>query len=136
MDTVSQPVGLVIFEGGQRFPLHATLAYDRNEPYEVRLLFPAGLEYLDMVLARELLAGGLVEAASFGGMRVWLVGGDRRVVCIGWTGPVGEARLEVPAVSVACFLDMTYCLVPEGDEPPRADIDGVIAAILADGGAR
>jgi hypothetical protein len=125
-----------MFEGAQRFPLRATLAYDRNEPYEVRLLFSPGLEYLDMVLARELLAAGLVEAASFGGIRVWLAGGDRRVVCIGWTGPVGEARLEVPAVSVACFLDMTYCLVPEGGEPPRADNDNVIAAILADGSAQ
>jgi hypothetical protein len=136
MDSVSQLVGLVMFEGRQRFPLRATLAYDRKEPYEVRLLFPPGLEYLDMVLARELLVGGLTEAATFGGMRVWLVRGDSRVVCIGWTGPVGEARLEVPAVSVACFLDMTYCLVPEGGEPPRADIDDGIAAILADGGAR
>jgi hypothetical protein len=69
-------------------------------------------------------------------MRAWLAGGDRRVVCIGWTPPAGEARLEVPAASVGCFLDITYCLVPEGGEPPRTDIDNVIAAILADGGAR
>jgi Streptomyces sporulation and cell division protein, SsgA len=136
MDAVSQPVGLVMFERGQRFPLHASLAYDRKEPYEVRILFPPGLEYLDMVLARELLAGCLVKAATFGAIRVWLVGNDDGTVCIGWRGPVGEARLEVPAVSVACFLDMTYCLVPEGGEPPRTDIDSVIAAILADGGAR
>jgi Streptomyces sporulation and cell division protein, SsgA len=136
MDSVSQLVGLVMFEGGQRFPLRATLAYDREEPYEVRLLFPPGLEYLDMVLARELLAGGLIRTACFGGMQVWLAGGDRGVVCIEWTEPSGEARLEIPAVSVACFLDTTYCLVPEGGEPPRADVDDVIAAILADGGAR
>jgi hypothetical protein len=31
---------------------------------------------------------------------------------------------------------MTYHLVPRGSEPPRTDIDNVIAAILADGGAR
>jgi Streptomyces sporulation and cell division protein, SsgA len=89
-----------------------------------------------MALARELLADGMVKATTFGAMRVWLVGNDDGTVCIGWTGPVGEARLEVRAVSVACFLDMTYCLVPEGSELPRADIDDVIAAILADGGAR
>jgi hypothetical protein len=136
MDSVSQLVGLVMFEGGQRFPLRATLAYDGKEPYEVRLRFPAGLEYLDMVLTRELLARGLAGAATFGGMRVWLGGGGSRTVCIGWTEPGGEARLEVPAASVACFLDVTYCLVPEGGELPRADIDKVIAAIFADGGAR
>lgn len=136
MDTVSQPAGLVMSEGGRRYLLRATLAYDTKEPYEVRLLFPTGLEYLDLVLARELLAGGLVRAASCGAMRVWPADGDSGVVCIGWTGPAGKARLEVPAVSVACFLDITYCLVPEGDEPPRTDIDNLIAAILANGGAR
>jgi hypothetical protein len=137
MDSVSQPVGLVMFERGQRFPgLTATLAYDRKEPHAVQILFPPGLEYLDMVLARELLAGGLIRPATFGCMRTWLIGDDSGTVCIGWTGPVGEARLEVPAASVTCFLDMTYSLVPEGDEPPRTDIDDVIAAILADGGAR
>ena len=136
MDTISQPVGLMMFEGGRRYPLRATLAYDRKEPDEVRLLFPPGLEHRDMVLARELLAGGLIEAATFGGMRVWPAGGVCGVVCVGWTGPAGEARLEVPAVSVACFLDLTYCLVLEGGEPPRADIDAGIAAILADGGTR
>jgi hypothetical protein len=136
MDTVSQWVGLVMFEGGQQFHLRATLAYDKNEPYEVWVRFSRGLEYLDVVLARELLAGGLVNAASFGGLRAWLAGGDRGVVCIGWTGPVGEARLEVPAASVGCFLDLTYTLVPEGSEPPRTDVDNVIAAILAEGGAR
>jgi hypothetical protein len=42
MDTISQPAGQLMFEGGQRYELHATLAYDRKEPYEVRLLFPPG----------------------------------------------------------------------------------------------
>jgi hypothetical protein len=58
----------------------------------------AGLEHLDVVLAFELLVGGPVGAATFGGMRVWWADSD---VCIGWTGPVGEARLEVPAASRA-----------------------------------
>lgn len=42
MDTISQPAGQLMFEGGQRYELRATLAYDRKEPYEVRLLFPPG----------------------------------------------------------------------------------------------
>ena len=42
MDTISQP-GQLMFEGGQRYELRATLAYDRKEPYEVRLLFPLTL---------------------------------------------------------------------------------------------
>ena len=133
IDTVSQPVGLLRFEGGWRCAARATLAYDRREPYEVRVMFPPGLESLDLVLARELLADGLTGAATFGGMRTWQADGD---LCIGWTGPDGEARLEVPAALVAGFLAVTYCLVPAGSEPPRADTDSVIAALLAEGGAR
>ena len=138
MDSVSQPVGVRLAVGGKQGErvLNATLVYDRSEPYEVRLLFPPGLDHLDLVLARELLAGGLVSAATFGGMAAWLEGGDRGIVCLGWTSPAGDARLEIPAVSVACFLDIAYCFVPEGDEPPRTDTDDVIAAILAEGGAR
>ena len=138
MDTVSQPVGARLAVGGKQSErvLNATLVYDRSEPYEVQVLFPPGLDHLDLVLARELLADGLVSAATFGDMRVWLDGGDYGTVCIGWASPGVEVRLEVPAVSVACFLDMTYWLVPEGAEPPRTDIDEVIAAIFADGGAR
>lgn len=135
-DTVSQPVGLVMFEGGQQFPLHATLAYDPKEPYEVRVVFSPGLEFLDIALARELLSGGLARAVTFGGMRAWRAGSGRGTVCIGWTGPVGEARLEIPAPAVARFLDMTRRLVPEGSEPPLTDLDTVITAILTDGGTR
>jgi hypothetical protein len=138
MDSVSQPVGVRLAVGGKQGErvLNATLVYDRSEPYEVQILFPPGLDHLDLVLARELLVGGLVSAATFGGMAAWLEGGDYGTVCIGWAAPGVEVRLEVPAVSVACFLDMTYWLVPEGAGPPRADIDEVIAAIFAGGGAR
>jgi hypothetical protein len=136
MDTITQPVGLLRFEGGWRCAAQATLAYDRNEPYEVRVMFPPGLESLDLVIARELLAGGLTDAATFGCMRVWPSGGCIGDVCIGWAGPDGEARLEVPAASIARFLAMTYCLIPAGSEPPRTDIDNVIATILAQGGKR
>jgi hypothetical protein len=136
MDTVTQPVELLRFEAGWQCAVRATLAYDRKEPYEVRVMFPPGLERLDLLLARELLAGGLASAACYGCMRAWLSGGDIGDVCIGWAGPAGDARLEVPAASVARFLAITYCLVPAGSEPPRTDIDNVIAAILAEGDAR
>jgi hypothetical protein len=36
----ADPAALLMFEGGRRYELRATLAYDRKEPYEVRLLFP------------------------------------------------------------------------------------------------
>jgi Streptomyces sporulation and cell division protein, SsgA len=138
MDTVSQPIGLRRFTDGQRYEhlLRATLAYDRKEPYEVRVLFPQGLEHMDLVLARDLLAGGLTGPVTFGGIGVWPSLDDRWAECIGWSTPEGHAWFEAPAATVAHFLDMTYYLVPEGTEPPRADIDNVIAAILNSGGPR
>jgi hypothetical protein len=136
LDTVSQPAGLVMFEGGQRYELRATLAYDRKEPYQVRLLFPPGLEHLDLVLARELLDRGMIGPATFGGVRVWPNHDHYWAVCIGMMTPVGGARFEAHAATVQHFLNLTYRLVPRGTEPPRTDIDNVIAAILADGGTR
>jgi hypothetical protein len=136
-DTVSQSAGLRRVAGGQVYQhlLRATLAYDRNEPYEVRVLFPQGLEHLDLVLARDLLAGGLDRPVTFGGIGVWPSLDDRWAVCIGWSTPEGHAWFEALTATVAHFLDMTYCLVPRGTEPPRTDIDDVIAAIL-NGGPR
>ena len=138
MDTVSQQVGLRMFIGRQRYehPLNATLAYDRKEPYEVRVVFPAGLEHLDLALARDLLASGLTGPATYGGIRVWPTHDQYWAVCIGWTDQDGQAWLEAPATMVMHFLNLTYHLVPQGTEPPRTDIDHVIAAILAEGGPR
>jgi hypothetical protein len=135
MDTVSQPVGLRMSRDGQRYEhaLRATLAYDRREPYEARVLF---VEHLDLVPARDLLASGLTGPATFGGMRVWPNHDHYRAVRVGSTTPAGHARVEAPATTVAHFLNMTYYLVPQGTEPPRTDMDDVIAAILNSGGPR
>jgi Streptomyces sporulation and cell division protein, SsgA len=96
----ADPAALLMFEGGRRYELRATLAYDRKEPYEVRLLFPPGLEHLDLVLARELLDQGLIGPATFGGIRVWPVHGGRWTVCIGLVTPAGDTRFEAPATTV------------------------------------
>jgi hypothetical protein len=138
MDTVSLPVWLLMSTDGQQYEqtLRATLAYDRKEPYEVRVLFPPGLEHLDLVLARDLLASGLTGPVTFGGVRVWPNHDDYWAVRVGWSTPEGHAWFEAPATMVAHFLNMTYYLVPHGTEPPRDDIDNVIAAILNSGGPR
>jgi hypothetical protein len=136
MDTVSLPVGLVMCMHGRRLELRAALHYDQKEPYQVKILFPPGRQHLDVVLARELLANGTVEPATFGCMRVWPSGGDIGTVCIGYETPAGDARLEIPAFSVMCFLDMANVLVPEGREPDRTDTDATIRAIPAEGGPR
>lgn len=47
--------------------------------------------------------------------------------------PAGDTRFEAPATTVQHFLNLTYHLVSKGTEPPRTDIDNVIAAILNSG---
>jgi hypothetical protein len=136
MDTVSQLVALRMFTSGEQHELSVMLAYDRKEPYEARVLFPAGLEHLDLALARDLLADGLAGPATYGCIRVWPNHDRYWAVRIGWTTPAGQVRVEAPATVVAHFLNLTYHLVPQGSEPPRTDIDAVIAAILAEGGPR
>lgn len=79
-------------------------------------------------------AGGMSQATIATGCRP--AGGDRHAVCIVWSRPADDARLEVPAALVTRFLDLTYLIVPEGEEPPRTDIDDVITAILNDSGPR
>lgn len=54
-------------------------------------------------------------------------------MCIGLVTPAGDTRFEAQATTVQHFLNLTYHLVPKGTEPPRTDIDNVIAAILNSG---
>jgi hypothetical protein len=131
-DTFSVPADVVMFEGGQRCELRATFCYDRNEPHEVQILFPPGSEHLDLIFARELLVGTAIRPAGDGAVRVWT--SERGLTaCIDAAARDEPTWFEVPAEIVICFLDMTYRLVPEATEPPRADIDAGIAAILAGG---
>lgn len=134
MDTISMPVALVICERGQRRELRATLAYDRREPHEVRILFSPGREHLDRVLDRGLLAGGLTGHVTFGGVRAWPHPGDPSLLCIAWPAPEGDTRYQVRAELVRYFLHLTYHIVAEDEEPERSDIDEGIAAILSNGG--
>lgn len=134
MDAFSVPGDVTVFAGGQRCELRATFCYDRNEPHQVQILFLPGWERLDLVFARELLAGTANKPAGDGAVRVW-TSGRGMTVCIEAVRDE-PTWFEVPAEIVICFLDLIYRIVPEGTEPPRTDIDDVIAAILADGSAR
>jgi hypothetical protein len=56
-------------------------------------------------------------------------------VCIGRVALVGDTRFEAPATHGPA-LPEPLPPRPKGTEPPRTDIDNVIAAILNSGGPR
>jgi hypothetical protein len=131
--SVTQAVSLRTFAGGREFELTATLSYDASEPYEVRIVFHAGLEEpVAWVLARSLLAGGLTGRAGDGDVETWVADGGQNLV-IRLRSPDRTATFTAPAGNVARFLEVTYCLVAPGAEPARTDLDAGIAAILAGG---
>jgi hypothetical protein len=130
---VSAVVSLRLLAAGPELPASARFCYDPGDPFEVRVVFHVGLrDLVEWVFARSLLAGGLDGPAGAGDVRVWPSRGGQ-VVSIGLSSPYGAATFEAPAAEIARFLQATFRLVPDGAEPPRADIDAGIAAILARG---
>jgi hypothetical protein len=134
VSAVSADIGLRLLAAGRELPASARFCYDTSDPYEVRVVFHAGLgELAEWVFARSLLAQGLEGAAGAGDVRVWPSAGGR-VTVIELSSPYGTARFEAPGAGIARFLARSYKLVPDGTEPARADLDAGIAAILAEGG--
>jgi hypothetical protein len=132
-NSVTQAISLRTFAWGREFELTATISYDTSEPYEVRMVFHAGLdEPVVWVLARSLLAQGLSTRAGEGIVEAWPADDGKNLV-IRLFSPDRTAEFTAPAVSVARFLEATYWLVAPGAEPARTDIDTGIAANLARG---
>jgi hypothetical protein len=125
------PVILRASAYGTEFEVPAGLCYSTGEPYEVRLEFGPGLEEpVVWRFARSLLAEGLSGQAGEGDVAVWPSAAGLDVV-IRLRSPDGTVELTANALSVARFLEATYCLVAAGAEPARTDLDAGIAAILA-----
>jgi hypothetical protein len=131
--SVTQAVSLRTLARGREFEHTATFSYDASEPYEVRIVFHDGLEEpIAWVLARSLLAGGLIMRAGEGNVETWPADGGQNLV-IRLSSPDRTAEFTAPAASIARFLEATYWLAAPGAEPARTDIDAGIASLLAGG---
>jgi hypothetical protein len=112
----------------------ATLHYDPDDPYAVRMVFPASatLEGVEVcwTFARDLLSDGLEEPAGSGDVRVRPGPRDRTV--LEFRAPEGVALVQVPTRELRRFLRRTTVLVVPGQEDLLADLDRDLAQLMRD----
>lgn len=116
--------------------LPAVLTYDREDPFAVRMVFPApatleGTE-VSWEFSRELLASGMDSPAGAGDVRVRPFGYDRTV--LEFHAAEGIAMVHVRTAELRRFLRRAQELVPEGDEYRFLDLDRDLTDLL--GGSR
>ncbi|MEU5432720.1 SsgA family sporulation/cell division regulator [Streptomyces sp. NPDC020719] len=112
----------------------ATLGYDREDPFAVRMIFPApatleGVE-VSWAFARELLETGLETSAGIGDVRVRPYGFDRTV--LEFHAAEGTAMVHIRTSELRRFLKRTQLLVPVGQEHHYLDLDGDLTELLRD----
>ncbi|GAA2339485.1 SsgA family sporulation/cell division regulator [Streptomyces kunmingensis] len=98
-------------------------SYDAGDPLAVTVTFTVGQEWsVRWVIARELLAEGLVTRSGDGDVALWPVyGDDGEPVTLGMRlGGTNIALFEIPVEPITQWLAQTYALVA-----PGAEFDGV-----------
>ncbi|WP_149185200.1 SsgA family sporulation/cell division regulator [Streptomyces sp. TRM49041] len=112
----------------------AVLRYDCDDPYAVRMVFPAPatLEGVEVAweFSRELLAAGLDAPSGTGDVRVRPFGHDRTGV--EFHAVEGVAMVHVRTTDVRRFLRRSRQLVPLGCEYLFLDLDHDLAELLRD----
>ena len=136
--TISSQVSANILDAeGGRHRLTCRLAYDRLDPFAVKVTFaeanaPAELA-VTWVMARDLLFESTFRPSGEGDVHAWPAVDDdgAHVVGLLLCSPDGEALVEVNLPGLMSFLDRTMEMVPQGSESALVDVDGAIAAIMA-----
>ncbi|MFE2279092.1 SsgA family sporulation/cell division regulator [Streptomyces sp. NPDC059454] len=132
---IEQTVEARLVAAAPRMPsIPATLHYDRDDPFAVRMTFPAPatLEGVEVcwTFARDLLAAGMQEPEGDGDVRVRPYGYDRTV--LEFHAPEGTAVVHVRSGELRRFLEATGELVPTGLEHLRLDLDHDLAELMRD----
>ena len=134
--TVSYDLDLHLLSAdGHVLPLTASLHYDASDPLAVTALFnDGGDKPVRWVFARDLLKAGLDQPAGEGDVLIWPTRdtGGKPAIHLRLRSPHGDALLEACANELERFLVATHRLVPPGSEHRHVDVEGVIAALLAD----
>src|SRR3954454_14059541 len=117
----------------------ALFSYDARDPYAVRIRFGSahagGQDAVTWLIGRELLRAGLDHPTGDGDVRVGPTEASSDVLFLQLRAPSGEALMELSRTALAAFVRGTETLVPFGAEGAAIDLDGVLAVILATGGA-
>lgn len=112
----------------------AVLSYDREDPFAVRMVFPAPatLEGVEVcwAFARELLEAGVDTSVGMGDVRVRPYGFDRTVV--EFHAPEGTAMVHIRTSELRRFLKRTQLMVPPGHEHHYLDLDEDLTVLLRD----
>ncbi len=127
-------------------PLMASLYYNRQDPYAVRIAFHVGTdEPVEWTLARDLLAAALHAKEGIGDVQAWpsaapddpAAGGGSEgtaaglhILNISMSSPFGHALFQVSAAEIAEFLGRTYEIVAVGEETDHIDFDAELANLL------
>ncbi|MFJ9707739.1 SsgA family sporulation/cell division regulator [Streptomyces sp. NPDC101234] len=132
---IEQPVEARLVAASPRMPsIPATLCYDREDPFAVRMTFPAPatLEGVDVcwTFSRELLEAGLHAPEGKGDVRVRPYGYDRTV--LEFHAPEGTAVIHVLTGEIRRFLKATGTLVPVGLEHLQLDLDHDLTELMRD----
>jgi hypothetical protein len=138
--TVSAELGLRLVAAEQAVvPLVASLHFNGNDPYAIRMAFHVGSEDpVEWIFARDLLADGLMTPEGDGDVQIWPSApagstdepGPLSVLNIKLSSPFGEAHFEAPAEAIGNFLDRTFRIVPMGRESQVIDIDAELNGLL------
>jgi Streptomyces sporulation and cell division protein, SsgA len=131
--TVATELGLrLVVPDHTAVPLLASLSYDGDDPYAIRMAFHVGLEQpVEWIFARDLLVAGTQQLTGDGDVQVWPAagtGGD--ILNIALSSPFGQALFEAPAAVVTDFLERTFQVVPEGQESDFADVESELEELL------
>ncbi|MGW2619480.1 SsgA family sporulation/cell division regulator [Streptomyces sp. NPDC001500] len=132
---IEQPVEARLVAAAPRMQsIPAILHYDRQDPFAVRMTFPAPatLEGVEVcwTFARELLSAGLHDAQGHGDVRVRPYGYDRTV--LEFHAPEGTAVVHVHSADIRRFLQAAGELVPAGTEYRQLDLDHDLAELMRD----
>lgn len=134
LTAVRQKIGLqVITEPGMSLPITAELCYLPEDPFAVRVRFPASTtlsgEGVEWTFARDLLGAGLGQPSGLGDIRIWPMDDDRTGLAL--IAPEGIAVLEAETADLLRFLDRTYAAVPAGSERQQTSVDHALDSLLA-----
>jgi hypothetical protein len=135
VDTVTKTMTLDLIDAtGAATPLETELSYNPADPFAVTATFLTVAGEVRWTFGRDLLIGGLYEPTGDGDVHVWpcLDNDAHAVVMIELCSPDGEALVQARTVDITAFVEAMTQLVTPGSEAHLLDIDGAIAAILAE----
>ncbi|PKW16617.1 SsgA family sporulation/cell division regulator [Saccharopolyspora spinosa] len=113
-------------------PVGVELRYDSRNPYEIAMKLNVGADgQVDWVIARDLLADGLIAEAGEGDVRIRPRLDSSGVVVIELSSPSGQASFEVDADQLVDFVNDTYDVVAPGDEHRWMNVDEVLSRLLS-----